>query len=75
MTLMTLHRLVDRQCCNLVSNVCLGVGLVWDRFREDRGECWVKNQLPCKFFTKCVLPLSPELTDDYIQITGDTAVD
>ncbi len=71
--MITLYQLVVSQCCNLVDKVCLGMGLFGDRFRRD-GECWVKQQKPCQFFAKYVLPLNPELVDDYIQTTGDTDV-
>ena len=29
------------------------------------GSCWIEKGKPCSFFEKCVLPLAPELTEQY----------
>jgi len=69
----TISDLINDECCNYTHNGCLGVHLSGGRFRTE-GECWVKKKEACEFFTKCVLPLMPELTDEYIQTTNDTNV-
>ena len=69
----SIYNLVDHECCNMVGGSCLGVDLFGKRFKEE-GKCWIKEKEPCEFFSKCVLPIIPELTDEYIQVTNDTDV-
>ena len=35
---------------------------------KNSGDCWIKENKPCDFFKKCVLPLAPELSEKYRKI-------
>ncbi len=69
----TLLSLVKQQCCNFESDKCLGIDLFSNkRFKEEGGICWIEEKKPCGFFAKCVLPLNPELTDEYNELVDNT---
>ncbi len=70
----TLNNLVRDECCNLVHDVCLGVGLNGKRFRNE-GTCWIFEKKPCQFFVESVLPLAPYLIERYRKVTKDIKVE
>jgi hypothetical protein len=52
---------VKQECCNLVSDRCLGVNFLGKGFNTD-GFCWVlKDRKPCQFFEDCVLESAKHL--------------
>jgi hypothetical protein len=67
---MTLFDLVRQECCNFVSDECLGIELFSNkRFKEEGGKCWIIDEgTQCDFFVRCVLPLAPELSEKYREI-------
>ena len=38
------------------------------------GSCWIEEKKPCPFFVKCVLPLAPELTEQYWKAIKDVSM-
>ncbi len=48
--------LVRQECCNLISNVCVGMTLRGTRFRE-MGKCWIAEKKKCQYYNKCIYPL------------------
>ena len=58
---------VSQECCNFVSNECIGGDVHMNRFKG-QGICYIAEKKPCAFFTKCVLPLAPELTKKYSKL-------
>ena len=60
----SLMTLVKQECCNFVSNECLGFDIYSKGFRS-QGICHISEKRPCPYFEKCVLPLAPELTEQY----------
>ena len=53
----TLTPFVKQECCNFVSDECLGIDLFGKRFRN-QGICYIEEKKPCSFFASCVLPLA-----------------
>ena len=68
---MTLFDLVRQECCNFVSDECLGIELFSNkRFKEEGGKCWIIDEgTQCDFFVRCVLPLASELKEKYVALT------
>ena len=49
--------LVKQECCNLISNECMGMTTRGTLFRE-RGNCWIAEGDQCAYYDKCVHPLA-----------------
>ncbi len=55
----SLASFVKQECCNFVSDECLGVDVFGKRFRE-QGICWIFKKKLCVFFARCVLPVAKD---------------
>ena len=69
----SLMSFVMQECCNFVSNECIGVDVHGKEFRS-RGICHIAEKKPCAFFEECVLPLAPELTEKYSKLARSIQV-
>jgi len=67
----TLQSLIENECCNLLRGTeCLGVDTYQKRFKAEGGPCWIIDEgTQCDYFVICVLPLAPELTKKYTDLT------
>ncbi len=54
-----LFKLVKEECCNY----------------NNSSNCWIKENKPCNHFKKCVLPLAPELSEEYMKIDSSIQVE
>jgi hypothetical protein len=52
----TLALFVKKECCNLVSGVCLGLNGNNKKFRN-QGTCYITERKSCPYFTRVLLPL------------------
>ncbi len=73
--LVTLNSLVKSECCNYVSDSCLGIDFSRKVFNTEN-VCFLlikkKHRKPCRFFAISVLPLKLQLIEKYRKLTRDT---
>ena len=55
----TLASFVKLECCNFVSDECLGIDVFGKRFRE-QGICYIVEKKLCVYFLRCVLSIAKE---------------
>jgi hypothetical protein len=68
---MKLKAFIHNECCNWVSQACIGADFNIHRFNET-GNCIILEDEPeaCKFFRTCVLPLAHH-RGCYNEVAGD----
>jgi hypothetical protein len=68
---MKLKTFISNECCNLVSQSCIGVDFKGRRFNKE-GNCFVIDDEPkgCDFFRNCVLPIAHH-RGCYNEVAGD----
>jgi hypothetical protein len=68
---MKLKAFIKNECCNYVSQSCIGADFRGRKFNET-GTCFILEDEPkgCKFFRDCVLPTAHH-RDCYNEVAGD----
>ncbi len=68
---MNLKTFVQNECCNFVSQICIGVDLYGRRF-NDTAKCFILLDEPiaCEYFRTCVLPVAHH-RGCYNEVAGD----